>query len=187
MPWLLARGYGGWDAFYEACRKLARGDAEVKEEMDALDQIGDSVIESLHNYFSESHNVRRIERLAAQVHIRDAEKPRAGSPTCPRERRNRAGRRRRVAPRPQPSIPRAGELRAARNLWHTAATGVSDAPAKKYMNLLVRINLVLALAFTLPALTVGWALVTRLADEIDSTPARKQFLDACHALGRQNP
>jgi TIR domain len=30
-------------------------------------------------------------------------------------------------------------------------------------------------------------LVTRLAEEIDSTPARKQFLDACHALGRQNP
>jgi hypothetical protein len=30
-------------------------------------------------------------------------------------------------------------------------------------------------------------LVTRLADEIESTPARKQFLDACHALGRQHP
>jgi TIR domain len=34
----------------------------------------------------------------------------------------------------------------------------------------------------------GWEqLVTRLADEIDSTPARKQFLDACHALERQSP
>jgi TIR domain len=30
-------------------------------------------------------------------------------------------------------------------------------------------------------------LVTKLADEIDSTPARKQFLDACHALGRHGP
>jgi hypothetical protein len=34
----------------------------------------------------------------------------------------------------------------------------------------------------------GWEqLVTRLADEIESTPARKQFLDACHAIGRQTP
>jgi TIR domain len=34
----------------------------------------------------------------------------------------------------------------------------------------------------------GWEqLVTKLADEIESTPARKQFLDACHAIGRQNP
>ena len=27
----------------------------------------------------------------------------------------------------------------------------------------------------------------QLADEIESTPARKQFLDACHAIGRQSP
>ncbi len=34
----------------------------------------------------------------------------------------------------------------------------------------------------------GWEqLITKLADEIDSTPARRQFLDVCHALGRQHP
>ncbi len=34
----------------------------------------------------------------------------------------------------------------------------------------------------------GWEqLITKLADEIDSTPGRKQFLDACHALGRPHP
>ena len=34
----------------------------------------------------------------------------------------------------------------------------------------------------------GWEqLIAKLADEIDSTPARRQFLDACHALGRQHP
>jgi DNA ligase (NAD+) len=75
----LARGYGNWDAFHEACLKLAKGDTETKDEMDALDQIGDTVIESLSDYFSEAHNLRRIERLAAQVRIRDAEKPRADS------------------------------------------------------------------------------------------------------------
>jgi DNA ligase (NAD+) len=76
----LARGYGSWDAFHEACLKLAKDDEETKQEMDALDQIGDTVIESLHDYFGEAHNRRRIERLAAQVKIRDAEKPRSDSP-----------------------------------------------------------------------------------------------------------
>jgi DNA ligase (NAD+) len=75
----LARGYGGWQAFHEACLKLAKDDAETKEEMDALDQIGDTVIESLGEYFSEAHNVKRIDRLVKQVNIRDAEKPRADS------------------------------------------------------------------------------------------------------------
>ena len=78
----LARGYGTWKAFYAACRKLAQGDEEAKEEMDALDQIGDTVIESLRNYFSEPHNLGRVERLAAQVRIRDAEKPRGDSPVA---------------------------------------------------------------------------------------------------------
>jgi DNA ligase (NAD+) len=75
----LARGYGSWDAFYEACRRLAKDDGETKEEMDALDQIGDTVIESLRDYFGEPHNRERIKRLAAQVRIRDAEKPRTDS------------------------------------------------------------------------------------------------------------
>jgi DNA ligase (NAD+) len=75
----LARGYGTWDAFHAACLKLARNDEETKQEMDALDQIGDTVIESLHDYFGEPHNRRRVERLAAQVTIRDAEKPRSDS------------------------------------------------------------------------------------------------------------
>ena len=75
----LARGYGTWAAFHDACLKLAKDDAEAKEEMDALDQIGDTVIESLGEYFAEAHNRRRVERLAAQVEIRDAEKPRTDS------------------------------------------------------------------------------------------------------------
>jgi DNA ligase (NAD+) len=78
----LARGYGTWDAFHDACLKLAAGDEETKEEMDALDQIGDAVIESLRDYFGEAHNRKRIERLAAQVRIRDAEKPRTDSPVA---------------------------------------------------------------------------------------------------------
>jgi DNA ligase (NAD+) len=78
----LGRGYGTWDAFHEACLKLVKGDEETRAEMDALDQIGDTVIESLRNYFSEEHNRRRVERLATQVRIRDAEKPSRDSPVA---------------------------------------------------------------------------------------------------------
>src|SRR3984885_10829406 len=75
----LARGYGTWKNFHDACLKLSKGDDETKLEMDALDQIGDTVIASLSEYFAESHNRHRVERLAEHVHILDAEKPRADS------------------------------------------------------------------------------------------------------------
>src|ERR1700691_1063074 len=78
----LARGYGSWEAFHDACLKLAKGDDETQQEMDALDQIGDTVIESLSEYFAEPHNRRRVERLAGHVHILDAEKPRTDSPVA---------------------------------------------------------------------------------------------------------
>ena len=78
----LARGYGTWQALHDACLKLAQGDEDVRAEMDALDQIGDTVIDSLRDYFAEAHNRRRVERLATQVKIRAAEKPRSDSPVA---------------------------------------------------------------------------------------------------------
>ncbi len=75
----LARGYSTWPAFHDACLKLAKGDDDVSAEMDALDQIGDTVIDSLRDYFAEAHNRRRVERLAEQVKIREAAKPRGDS------------------------------------------------------------------------------------------------------------
>jgi DNA ligase (NAD+) len=56
-----------------------QGDEDVTAEMDALDQIGDTVIDSLRDYFAEAHNRRRVERLAKEVNIREAEKPRGDS------------------------------------------------------------------------------------------------------------
>jgi DNA ligase (NAD+) len=75
----LARGYGTWQAFHDAGLRVAKGDEEAKAEMDALDQIGETVIESLAAYFGETHNLGIVERLTAQVTIRDAEKPAADS------------------------------------------------------------------------------------------------------------
>src|SRR5207302_2916881 len=71
----LARGYGSWEAFHEACLKLANGDEEARPEMDALDQIGDTVIDALEAYFREKHNRDIVERLTNQVRILEAEKP----------------------------------------------------------------------------------------------------------------
>ena len=75
----LARGYGSWQAFHDACNRVARGDEEAIAEMDALDQIGDTVIASIAAYFSESHNRGIVERLTRQVTILDTEKPRSNS------------------------------------------------------------------------------------------------------------
>ena len=71
----LARGYGDWKSFHDAALKVVDGDEEAKTEMDALDQIGETVIEAIADYFGEPHNRRAVERLVAQVKIRDAEKP----------------------------------------------------------------------------------------------------------------
>jgi DNA ligase (NAD+) len=75
----LARGYGSWDAFHDACVKVAKEDEEAIAEMDALDQIGDTVIKSVAAYFGESHNRGIVERLTKEVTIIDAEKPKSNS------------------------------------------------------------------------------------------------------------
>ncbi|CCD88744.1 DNA ligase (Polydeoxyribonucleotide synthase [NAD+]) [Bradyrhizobium sp. ORS 285] len=76
----LARGYGSWDAFHDACLKVAAEDEEAIAEMDALDQIGDTVIKSVAAYFREDHNRGIVERLTQEVKILDAEKPKRNSP-----------------------------------------------------------------------------------------------------------
>jgi DNA ligase (NAD+) len=75
----LARAYGSWDAFHDACLKIAKGDEEVAAEMDAIDQIGETVIEAVRAYFGESHNRGIVERLTKQVTIIDAERPKRDS------------------------------------------------------------------------------------------------------------
>jgi len=76
----LARGYGSWKAFHDAALKVTKGDEEAIAEMDALDQIGDTVIEAIRAYFGESHNKGIVERLTKEVEILDAEKPKTDSP-----------------------------------------------------------------------------------------------------------
>jgi DNA ligase (NAD+) len=76
---VLARAYGSWAAFLDVCQRLAKGDEEAREELDAIDQVGETVIEALAAYFAEDHNRRIVKRLTEEVHILDAERPRRDS------------------------------------------------------------------------------------------------------------
>ena len=78
----LARGYGSWAAFHDSGLKVAAGDEETRAEMDNLDQIGDTVIDSLASYFAEARNRGIVERLTRQVRILDAEQPASTSPVA---------------------------------------------------------------------------------------------------------
>jgi DNA ligase (NAD+) len=71
----LARGYGSWDAFHDACLKVAAKDEAAMAEMDDIDQIGDTVIQAVAAYFGENHNRGIVERLTRHLTIVDAEKP----------------------------------------------------------------------------------------------------------------
>jgi DNA ligase (NAD+) len=75
----LARAYGSWSAFDQAARRIAAKDEEAASEMDAIDQIGETVVEAVGAYFGEEHNLAILERLTAEVQITDAERPRAES------------------------------------------------------------------------------------------------------------
>ncbi|MCI5074235.1 NAD-dependent DNA ligase LigA [Oricola sp.] len=71
----LARSYGTWAAFETVALKIAEGDEAAREEMDALEDIGDAVIDSLARYFNEPHNRAMVEALVGQLTVEEAERP----------------------------------------------------------------------------------------------------------------
>ena len=74
---VLARGYGSARAFLAAMDRVADRDPEAIEELDALDQIGEAVIEAAAAYFGEDHNRRMVQDLFEQIEVQDAERPKA--------------------------------------------------------------------------------------------------------------
>ncbi|HVY20819.1 MAG TPA: NAD-dependent DNA ligase LigA [Bauldia sp.] len=76
----LARGYGSWAAFHDAALKIADADAAARQEMDDIDQIGETVVDAVARYFAEPHNRDLVERLVAEVTILDAERAATNSP-----------------------------------------------------------------------------------------------------------
>jgi DNA ligase (NAD+) len=78
----LARAYGSWRPFHDAALTIAHGDEQARQEMDALEDIGDAVIDAIARYFVEEHNRKLVEALAAEVEVIDAERPRTDSPVA---------------------------------------------------------------------------------------------------------
>ncbi|GLQ37381.1 DNA ligase [Rhizobium albus] len=78
----LARAYGNWDGFQQAAHAVAAGDAQAREEMDALDDIGPAVIDAVGRFFGEAHNVAMVEALVAELTVEEAEKPQSDSPVA---------------------------------------------------------------------------------------------------------
>jgi DNA ligase (NAD+) len=78
----LARAYGSWAFFEAAALRIAAGDEDAAQEMDAIDQIGTTVVEAVGAYFGEGHNLAIVERLTDEVTILDAERPRRESPVA---------------------------------------------------------------------------------------------------------
>lgn len=72
---VMARGYGTVADFLAAMDKVAARDEEAIAELDALDQIGDAVIEAAAAFFAEDHNRGMVQRLYDQLTVQDAEKP----------------------------------------------------------------------------------------------------------------
>ncbi|HEY2709414.1 MAG TPA: NAD-dependent DNA ligase LigA [Caulobacteraceae bacterium] len=71
----MARAYGTSTVFLETMDKVAARDPETIAELDAIDQIGEAVIEAAAAYFAEDHNRRIVAELAAELIILDAEQP----------------------------------------------------------------------------------------------------------------
>jgi DNA ligase (NAD+) len=78
----LARGYVSWQAFHDAALKIADGDPIARQEMDDIDQIGETVVDAVARYFAEPHNRKLVEALTKEVTILDAERATTNSPVA---------------------------------------------------------------------------------------------------------
>ena len=85
----LARAYGDWASVHEAALAIAGGDKAAAEEMDALDDIGSAVVESIGRFFGEPHNIEMVDALFEKdaegeplITVKNAEKPAQDSPVA---------------------------------------------------------------------------------------------------------
>jgi HAMP domain-containing protein len=76
----------------------------------------------------------------------------------------------------------AGRIATSAEFLAHCTSGLSDVPAHNHMNLLVRINLVLAVAFALAAFAVGWACSSMLQENAKQETLRQAGLMMDSAL-----
>jgi DNA ligase (NAD+) len=69
---LLARAYGSERSFFQAMTALGEGDAATKDHLEAMNQIGPTLVSALKSYFSNLLDIGVYERFLAQVRVKDA-------------------------------------------------------------------------------------------------------------------
>jgi DNA ligase (NAD+) len=77
---LLARHYGSFQRWRAAMEAVAKGNAQAREELDAINGIGPAVAEALTEFFKEAHNREVLDDLASLVEVEDAAAD-AGAPS----------------------------------------------------------------------------------------------------------
>ncbi len=80
---LLARHYGDWEHFYAAAKAIAANmESEAARDLENIDGLGPVVVESLHNFFGEPHNIEVIDQLLEEVTVEPVEQVAAESPVA---------------------------------------------------------------------------------------------------------
>jgi len=67
----LARAYGSFDAFRAAAVAAARDgrDSDAYREIDAIEGIGETVVDALVDFFGEPHNIEALDDLLAEIRV----------------------------------------------------------------------------------------------------------------------
>ncbi len=75
----LATAFGTFDVFRTAAEAAAKGGrgSEAWADIDAIEGIGDTVVEALADFFGEEHNVSAVDDLRAEVNVEGFVRPRA--------------------------------------------------------------------------------------------------------------
>jgi DNA ligase (NAD+) len=76
---LLARHYGSLKAWRAGMVAASEGDAQAREELEAINGIGPAVAEALVEFFKEAHNREVLDDLASLVEVEDAASEAAGA------------------------------------------------------------------------------------------------------------
>ena len=79
---LLARNYGSFQALREAVAAAADPASPQRQELDAIDGVGPTVVEALLQFFGEPHNQAMLDRLLAEVEPQPLEAVATTSPVA---------------------------------------------------------------------------------------------------------
>ncbi len=79
---LLATSYGSWEAFRSAAEAAGAPDSPEREALLSIDGLGETVVRSIAEFFTESHNAEALDALLKEVTPQDAERAASDSPVA---------------------------------------------------------------------------------------------------------